>query len=1087
MNHNSKAEKIIDILFLGFLLTFLSVYFDIRLLFLDTVVTGGDTASWYGVTHHMLNVLLPQGRLTGWDMGNFCGYPNFSFYFIPPFLIAVLPSYFFGIPLTITLKIAIISGIFILPVSTYFGLRAMTYRFPAPIIGAAASLLFLLNEFYVMFGGNALSTFAGEFCYMFAFALLPWFMGSLYHGVKTGKGAIKNGIILGLIGLSHLFVFIPAVFLVIYWYFAKGQVRYLWKVSWVGFGLMAFWILPLLAYRHPYTIPVYMIWQGFVNWPYTIAGLGLIFLVLGPGIALQILKRQKIAHPLLQKIPLSPETFGMFASLIFGCVVAYFAAHFLKIPDIRFLPPILFVLILLFFADTLGRFLSSCKLSTRIFGAITICLFCVVAVIFGTSISGHWYRYNNSGYEAKPGYKEFKKANDYLRKTESENPLNAPRVGYEKCDLYNPYGGDRVFESLPFFSGRQTMEGIHYSSSIASKCMVFFQTEYSRDIKTPSTGILSRMNPEALPAHFDLYNMSQLILMTDKAKKAIATSSLFAKEAAFGPISIYRYRGCDGRYVDVPKIRPVVYTSKNWVEDFYEWYKQPEQTDVLLVPEDYIINEEDRSVFSHETDSVSDLACFQKDVLDRTGLKIKTHLEHLKIRFTTNKIGLPHLIKVSYFPAWQVKGANEVYPVSPHLMMVIPRESEVVLTYGRTFCEKLGWTITGITLMILILRCFFLKRLHVVNHAYVQKFFMPVEKSLTFLRPFLLVLVILIAFVLIVSGAIKRNQPVRAFVECRESYNTGIHLLNKKKPQAAKEQFENAINTMEVFLDQRKNFDHRDIINCILFTAMSYESLGKRDKAETWYQTIISEYSYCRYLGEAYVKIGRIKKFGRNERLNEGLKKIRGGEKQAGLSLLQEAIRQTRESREYFQTAIKKDPYSVWAEYALEDMKNEEIYLEKIKPEIFSIVDDKEFLEYISPAIERNKETKINIFLDAKSGWFDTRIPVNKGEKISIECWGTWAAAPETESQTWPDTGPEGHGTHPAEKLFSNLDSQKELPRTPFGALLGRVNDTIFAIGDKKEIVAPKSGRLFLVINDLPFHRYDNRGSLSITVHLNLN
>jgi len=320
-------------------------------------------------------------------------------------------------------------------------------------------------------------------------------------------------------------------------------------------------------------------------------------------------------------------------------------------------------------------------------------------------------------------------------------------------------------------------------------------------------------------------------------------------------------------------------------------------------------------------------------------------------------------------------------------------------------------------------------------------------------------------------------------VEGRESYNAGIHLLNKKKPDAAGKQFENAINKMEEFLDQRKNLDHQDIVNCILFTAMSYENLGKRDKAETWYQTIISKYPYCRYLGEAYVKIARIKRFGRNKRLNEGFEKIRSGEKQAGLSLLREAIRQTRKSREYFQTAIKKDPYSVWAQCAREDMKNEKIYFDKIKPEIFSLIDNKEFLESISPAIAINKKTGINIFLDAKSGWFDTRISVTNGEKISIKCSGTWAAAPETESQSWPDTGPEGHGAHPAEKLFSNLDSQKELPRVPFGALLGRINDTVFAIGDKKEIVVPKSGRLFLVINDLPVHRYDNRGGLSITVY----
>jgi len=368
---------------------------------------------------------------------------------------------------------------------------------------------------------------------------------------------------------------------------------------------------------------------------------------------------------------------------------------------------------------------------------------------------------------------------------------------------------------------------------------------------------------------------------------------------------------------------------------------------------------------------------------------------------------------------------------------------------------------------------------------HVQKLFIPIEKGLTFLRPFLLVLVIFVAFILIVSGIIKRNQPVRAFVEGREGYNMGIHLLNKKRPDAAKVQFENAIRRMETFLDQRKNFDHRDTINCMLFTAISYEKLGKRDRAEAWYQTIISEFPYCRYLGEAYVKIARIKKYDRDEKLKEGLKKIRDGEKQAGLSFVREAIRQTRKSREYFQKAIQKDPYSAWAGYAQEDMKKEKHYFEKIKPKIFSTVDDKKILESISPAINRDKETEINVFLDAKSGWFDTHIPVKKGEIIGIECQGTWAAAPKTENQTWPDTGPEGHGMHSAEKAFSNLDSQKELPGVPFGTLLGRINDTIFAISEKGEIVVPESGRLFLVINDLPDHRFDNRGGLNIIIRCN--
>jgi len=75
----------------------------------------------------------------------------------------------------------------------------------------------------------------------------------------------------------------------------------------------------------------------------------------------------------------------------------------------------------------------------------------------------------------------------------------------------------------------------------------------------------------------------------------------------------------------------------------------------------------------------------------------------LRIRFNTNKVGVPHLIKVSYFPNWEVQGAEGVYPVSPHLMLVIPREKEVVLTYGRSFWDYVGVVITLGTLLFLLL------------------------------------------------------------------------------------------------------------------------------------------------------------------------------------------------------------------------------------------------------------------------------------------------------------------------------------------------------------------------------------------------
>ena len=104
-----RSEHIINSFMLIVIYAFMAIYFDLRYLLENTVITGGDTASWQGIAQHMLDVLLPAGRLSGWDMGNFAGYPNFQFYFIPPFLLAVLPAYLMHLPLTITLKWAIMS------------------------------------------------------------------------------------------------------------------------------------------------------------------------------------------------------------------------------------------------------------------------------------------------------------------------------------------------------------------------------------------------------------------------------------------------------------------------------------------------------------------------------------------------------------------------------------------------------------------------------------------------------------------------------------------------------------------------------------------------------------------------------------------------------------------------------------------------------------------------------------------------------------------------------------------------------------------------------------------------------------------
>jgi len=638
--------------------------------------------------------------------------------------------------------------------------------------------------------------------------------------------------------------------------------------------------------------------------------------------------------------------FHLWTWLVSGCVVAYFSAHFLQVPDIRFLPPLGFALLMVLCAETLGPFVVEKGVFVRALAVLTVCYLVVITVVFGAKQSGEWYRFNNRGYEMASDYKEFSQVNEYLSevyRVDGLDPLNAPRVGYEKSDRYGAYGGDRVFESLPFFSGRQTLEGIHYAGSMASRFIAFVQTEFSEKIKTPKPQILSRINPEALPAHFDLYNISQLVVMTDRVKKALESSRWFKKEIQFGNITLYRYTRSSGRYVEVPKIRPVLYSGDNWVDEFFEWYKDAAGTDVLFVPAGYVSDSADRAVFQNATTTLSPVDAFRFQTLNREGLEITSELDHLKIRFSTNKVGLPHLIKVSYFPNWTVEGANGVYPVSPHLMMVIPRERVVTLTYARSIWERVGMVVTIGGLIILlsswILNRYVVGRLKFFESATgkYNSIWVATERYSEKIRPFLFYAALLSVVVLIVAGIKLRNKPVRIYEAGYRNYQQGIAYSNEEKNQKAIAAFRNAVRTMKPLLDNRKHHDHLDVVNCILTSAMCLERLGDYETATNWYQRIPEEYPYSRYVAEANVKTARILNIQMKRAWAERLKTIKNRKNDPVPEQLENVLERMRQMITLYRRALDHDPYSVWIQYAVEDLKKTQEFIDNAYPEVSSL------------------------------------------------------------------------------------------------------------------------------------------------------
>jgi hypothetical protein len=82
-------------------------------------------------------------------------------------------------------------------------------------------------------------------------------------------------------------------------------------------------------------------------------------------------------------------------------------------------------------------------------------------------------------------------------------------------------------------------------------------------------------------------------------------------------------------------------------------------------------------------------------------------LEQQSMSFEVDRIGVPVLVRVSYFPNWTVEGAEGPYRAGANQMIVVPTSNEVTLIYqARTTLDWFFYslTIVGIGLCIVLRR-----------------------------------------------------------------------------------------------------------------------------------------------------------------------------------------------------------------------------------------------------------------------------------------------------------------------------------------------------------------------------------------------
>lgn len=223
----------------------------------DTTPNGGDLGAHVWAPDFLREELLPRWRLAGWTPDWYAGFPAYHFYMVVPSLLIVgLDA--IGLPYNIAFKLVTVSGLLGLPVCAWAMGRLARLPFPAPALFGVAALGFVFNRSYTIYGGNALSTLAGEFAFTISLCFALLFLGVVARGLSSARSQATAAALLGLCVTCHL---IPAIFALLAatvilvvvhlagrparWGAARGAVA----AVVVGGLLTSFWTVPFVLRR----------------------------------------------------------------------------------------------------------------------------------------------------------------------------------------------------------------------------------------------------------------------------------------------------------------------------------------------------------------------------------------------------------------------------------------------------------------------------------------------------------------------------------------------------------------------------------------------------------------------------------------------------------------------------------------------------------------------------------------------------------------------------------------------------------------------------------------------------------------------
>lgn len=639
----------------------------------------------------------------------------------------------------IAIKLVVIAGIVALPMCAYLMGRMGGVERPGPALLAIGTLPFIFDRSYNIYGGNLMSTMAGEFAYSLGLAFAVLTVGVVARGLDTGRHRVVGGMLLALTGLTHLFSAFFAIVAIAGLLAVRSggrHLRHLLVVGPLAAALSAWWVLPFYWNRALLNDMGWGKERRYLSALWSRSEFDYGFLANDP--PLQVFVVLAVVGALLCLWR------GVRLGMALAFVAGVFAIGFVLLPEGRLwnvrLLPFYYLAVYLLAAlaiSELARMAGSAitgpgrvdrHRAMLVTGSIALIFAGVIVVVLGRplrslpggsldsagayqwgpfttsqlNLGGFWVEYNFEGYEEKGaseaggGTAEYRDLVATMARVGEEYGCGQSLWEYG-ADRLGSYGTTMAPMLLPHWTNGciGSMEGLYFEASATTPFHFLLQSELSSGPSRAQRDLnYSPLDVAAGVDHLQLMGVRYYMAFTPAAVEQARANPELTEIASSGPWVVFLVSASDP-VVGLDHL-PVVYTDigdgqNQWLDPAVEYWESSEILPLRAAdgPEDW-----PRAAAAEQAAKIA---------VEPAQVLFTTRTDR-SISFTVDRVGVPVLVRSSYFPNWDVTGAEGPYRVTPNLMVVVPTQTEVELRYGRSGIElfSMGLTLVGAAAAVVI-------------------------------------------------------------------------------------------------------------------------------------------------------------------------------------------------------------------------------------------------------------------------------------------------------------------------------------------------------------------------------------------------